>query len=346
MTLGSANDHPRPWRRTDRDDDRDDGDRDMGRGRDERRASDHDYHHERTCSPRRRDRGGSSRSCGGRRGPTDPIYDSSKYDSSKLLSPMSIPTLHRNVLQAKAGEFRLLHALHNSPFSPQEPQMSSPVDQVRRLSIIASKALAGTAPSLERARPASPRNEAWFKVAWEPIPVERVFARIKSSLPPPTTTTTCQQVEEALLRLELAATATDCLVGDVPPLLTAPPSPQATSPALLPHANQDRLLQSLRGVMGGRGSTTAMSDTLPLLRAGTSPPIGALGNSDDNHSALLPSPQVTDPVSPDSMGILDGLFASPPQAILAPPPRASCESPPRAIIASPPSPRWILAQDR
>lgn len=219
---GSGNDHPRPWRRNDRDDDRDDRGRDLGRGRDDRRGSDNDYRRERTRSPRRRDRGGANRSGGGTRRTADPVYDSSKL--------MNIPLLHKSANQAEVGEFRLLHALHNSSFLCQEPQTNtlSPVSQLQRLSIIADKA---ATPALS-GRPAKPRIEAWFQnAAWEPIPVEHAFARIKSALPPPTSTTTCQQVEEALLRIELAAAATDPPVGEPFPQIDSPP-PRVTSPAL------------------------------------------------------------------------------------------------------------------
>lgn len=54
---GSSNDHPRPWRRIDRDDDRDNRDCDLGHDCGEQRASDNDYRRERTRSLRRRDRG-------------------------------------------------------------------------------------------------------------------------------------------------------------------------------------------------------------------------------------------------------------------------------------------------
>lgn len=143
---------------------------------------------------------------------------------------MNIPLLHKSSNQAEVGEFRLLHALHNSSFLCQEPQTNtlSPVSQLQRLSIIADKA---ATPALS-GRPAKPRIEAWFQnAAWEPIPVEHAFARIKSALPPPTSRTTCQQVEEALLRIELAAAATDPPVGEPFPQIDSPP-PRVTSPAL------------------------------------------------------------------------------------------------------------------
>ncbi|EEE55243.1 hypothetical protein OsJ_03125 [Oryza sativa Japonica Group] len=283
---GSGNDHPRPWRRNDRDDDRDDRGRDLDRGRDDRRGSDNDYRRERTRSPRRRDRGGANRSGGGTRRTADPVYDSSKL--------MNIPLLHKSANQAEVGEFRLLHALHNSSFLYQEPQTNalSPVSQLQRLSIIADKA---ATPALS-GRPAKPRIEAWFQnAAWEPIPVEHAFARIKSALPPPTSTTTCQQVEEALLRIELAAAATDPPWGKGGHLML-PPSPPAVQVV----------------------------------------PTGAM-EIDDIVAPPPPSPVATQlaqaaaSASPISTGVLDALFASPPQPIIASPPR----SPPRSPCARP-----------
>uniref|UniRef100_A0A0E0NKY1 Uncharacterized protein n=1 Tax=Oryza rufipogon TaxID=4529 RepID=A0A0E0NKY1_ORYRU len=103
--------------------------------------------------------GGSSRYGGGRRRPADTIYD-----SSKQLSSTDAFALHGSALQAEVGEFHLLHALHNSPFSLQEPQLPSSVDQLQRLSFIANKALVGMPPLPEHALPADPRNEAWFSM--------------------------------------------------------------------------------------------------------------------------------------------------------------------------------------
>lgn len=169
--------------------------------------------------------------------------------------------------------------------------MPSSVDQLRRLSFIANKALAGMPPLPEHALLADPRNEAWFSnAAWKPIPVERVFARIKSNLPPPTAATTCQQVEEALLRLELAATAaTDCPVGDVSPLQAASPPPHA-SPTLLPLESQVSLMHDLREVVAEGGNKDGSGSHLAPLPPTPSP---------------IQSSQVAVPASPNSTGILD-----------------------------------------
>lgn len=251
---------------------------------------------------------------------------------------MNIPLLHKSSNQAEVGEFRLLHALHNSSFLCQEPQTNtlSPVSQLQRLSIIADKA---ATPALS-GRPAKPRIEAWFQnAAWESIPVEHAFARIKSALPPPTSRTTCQQVEEALLRIELAAAATDPPVGE-PFLQIDSPPPRVTSPALAqgpvlssPVATGGGVNLEMTGDAGGKGGHLMLPPSPPAVQV---VPTGAM-EIDDIVAPPPPSPVATQlaqaaaSASPISTGVLDALFASPPQPIIASPPR----SPPRSPCARP-----------
>ncbi|BAS86689.1 Os03g0782100 [Oryza sativa Japonica Group] len=118
---GHNNDHPRAnqnWRSRDRDDDdRDERGRDFGRGRGEQRAIDQDYRRERTRSPRQCDRGGHSRH-GGRRhhaGATDVDNVTDPVHPEPHLAEISLPSRQQE-LHTEVCKFRLLHALHTSPF--------------------------------------------------------------------------------------------------------------------------------------------------------------------------------------------------------------------------------------
>ncbi|EEC82479.1 hypothetical protein OsI_26929 [Oryza sativa Indica Group] len=241
---GHNNDHPRAnqnWRCRDRDDDDwDERGRDFGRGRGEQRAIDQDYRRERTRSPRQRDRGGHSRH-GGRRhhagatdvdNVTDPVYP------EPHLAEISLPSRQQE-LHTEVCKFRLLHALHTSPFRTQEIPASPPTstgDQLLCLALVADKAMAAPPPTAmeDLAIRSSTGTEAWFSgTAWKPVPVARVFGRIREALPATPaveTPTTYQQIEEALMRLELAAAAARTPGDDT--LLPQPmsPAPLAASP--------------------------------------------------------------------------------------------------------------------
>uniref|UniRef100_A0A0D9ZN96 Uncharacterized protein n=1 Tax=Oryza glumipatula TaxID=40148 RepID=A0A0D9ZN96_9ORYZ len=202
-------------------------------------------------------------------------------------------------------------------FTPrtQEIPVSPPTstgDQLLRLALVADKAMAAPPPMAteDLAIRSSTRTEAWFGgTAWKPVPVARVFGRIKEALPTTPTVempTTCQQIEEALMRLELAAAAARTPGDD-----TLLPQPMSSAPLV---ASRPRRLEDL-------ASDAAADKILPAplpgallpqemtLMLATSPP-----------SALEPGSL---PESASSPCAIAGLFTLPPPAIIASPPRST-----------------------
>nr|CAE05639.2 OSJNBa0038O10.5 [Oryza sativa Japonica Group] len=191
---------------------------------------------------------------------------------------------------------------------PTSPPTSTG-DQLLRLALVADKAMAAPPPTAteDLAIRSSTRTEAWFGgTTWKPVPVARVFGRIREALPAtPTveTPTTCKQIEEALMRLELAAAAA-CTPGD-DTLLPQPmsPAPLAASPPrhledLASDAAADKILPaSLPGALLPQEMTLMPATPPPLALE-----LGSLTESASSPCAIA------------------GLFTLPPPAIIASPP--------------------------
>uniref|UniRef100_A0A0E0LWL2 Uncharacterized protein n=1 Tax=Oryza punctata TaxID=4537 RepID=A0A0E0LWL2_ORYPU len=143
-------------------------------------------------------------------------------------------------------------------------------DQLLRLALVADKAMGAAPPptATEDLAIRSPTGtEAWFGgTAWKPAPVARVFGRIREALPgmpAVETPTTCQQIEEALMRLELAAAAArtsgdDTLVPQpVSPALLAASPPRRLEELASDTANDKILLAPLPGALPPRADPDA-----------------------------------------------------------------------------------------
>ncbi|EEE67621.1 hypothetical protein OsJ_25187 [Oryza sativa Japonica Group] len=185
-------------------------------------------------------------------------------------------------------------------------------DQLLRLALVADKAMAAPPPTAmeDLAIRSSTGTEAWFSgTAWKPVPVARVFGRIREALPATPaveTPTTYQQIEEALMRLELAAAAARTPGDDT--LL-----PQPMSPAPLA-ASPPRRLEDL--------ASDAVADK--ILPA---PLPGALLPQEMTHMPATPPLSALEPGSlperASSPCAIAGLFTSPPPAIIASPLRST-----------------------
>uniref|UniRef100_A0A0D3FY43 Uncharacterized protein n=1 Tax=Oryza barthii TaxID=65489 RepID=A0A0D3FY43_9ORYZ len=194
---------------------------------------------------------------------------------------------------------------------PASPPTSTG-DQLLRLALVADKAMAAPPPTAteDLAIWSSTRTEAWFGgMAWKPVPVVRVFGRIRKALPAmPTveTPTTCQQIEEALMRLELAAAAARTPGNDT--LLPQPMSP-APLAASLPRHLEDLASDAAADKILPAPLPEALLPQEMTLMPATPPPL-----------ALEPGSLTESASSPCAIA---GLFILPPPAIIASPPRST-----------------------